>query len=239
MSSNPALSGSHLDELGRRGTVVDRAAGDVLVRQGERGDHVFVVLSGTARIDLDGREVLPPVSAGECIGELAVLDSAPRAMTVTAATPMRLLSFEAPRFQAALEEVPGLRDHVTRALTRRLRSAHSSWAELAVDADVLLDALVTLQGSEEPASRAEAVRQAAALVRRVAEEHATASARLSVLTPAEARVAELVADGLSNAAIAERLFLSEHTVASHLKHAFTKLGCGSRVDLAATVLRSR
>lgn len=238
-SASLVLSEEHLAELGRRGAVVERREGEVLVRQGEHSDHVFVVLSGKARVELDGREVDPPVAAGECIGELAVLDARPRAATVTTVTPMRLLSFTSEEFAAALDEVPGLRDHVTRALTRRLREANSLWSQLAVDADVLLEAFVALQGSPEPADRASAVREAAALVRRVADEHATAAARISVLTPAETRVAELVADGLSNAAIAARLFLSEHTVASHLKHAFTKLGCTSRVALAVTVLQSR
>lgn len=233
------LSEDHLLELARRGTVTDIPEGAVLVRQGDRTDYVYVVLSGTACVQLDGRDVGPPVEAGECVGELAVLDAAPRAATVWACTPMQLLTFTAEAFAAALDEVPGLRQHVTRALTRRLRGVSSSWSQLAVDADVLLEAFVALQGSTEPHDRARAVEQAAALVRRVADDHETASAQLSVLTPAETRVAELVAEGLSNAAIAARLFVSEHTVASHLKHAFTKLGCTSRVALAATVLKSR
>ena len=46
------------------------------------------------------------------------------------------------------------------------------------------------------------------------------------LSPREREVAELVADGLSNAAIAERLVVSVRTVTSHLDHAYTKLGSG-------------
>ncbi|WP_170183715.1 ATP-binding protein [Pseudonocardia hydrocarbonoxydans] len=53
-----------------------------------------------------------------------------------------------------------------------------------------------------------------------------------VLTPREREVAELVTDGLSNAAIAERLVVSVRTVTSHLDHVYTKLGIGSRTELA-------
>jgi pimeloyl-ACP methyl ester carboxylesterase/DNA-binding CsgD family transcriptional regulator len=57
------------------------------------------------------------------------------------------------------------------------------------------------------------------------------------LTEAERGVAALVAEGLSNPAIASRLFVSRHTVESHLKHAYAKLGVSSRVELAALALR--
>jgi pimeloyl-ACP methyl ester carboxylesterase/DNA-binding CsgD family transcriptional regulator len=57
------------------------------------------------------------------------------------------------------------------------------------------------------------------------------------LTEAERITAVLVAEGLSNPAIASRLFVSRHTVESHLKHAYAKLGVSSRVELAALTLR--
>lgn len=56
------------------------------------------------------------------------------------------------------------------------------------------------------------------------------------LTEAELRVVRLVAQGLSNRATAERLFLSPHTVDTHLRHAFAKLGLSSRVELTRQVL---
>jgi pimeloyl-ACP methyl ester carboxylesterase/DNA-binding CsgD family transcriptional regulator len=57
------------------------------------------------------------------------------------------------------------------------------------------------------------------------------------LTEAERSVAVLVAEGLSNPAIASRLFVSRHTVESHLKHAYAKLGISSRVELAGLARR--
>jgi pimeloyl-ACP methyl ester carboxylesterase/DNA-binding CsgD family transcriptional regulator len=57
------------------------------------------------------------------------------------------------------------------------------------------------------------------------------------LTSAERVVSMLAAEGLSNPAIAGRLFISRHTVEAHLKHVFVKLGIGSRVELAGIALR--
>jgi predicted ATPase/DNA-binding CsgD family transcriptional regulator len=57
------------------------------------------------------------------------------------------------------------------------------------------------------------------------------------LTPTELRVARAVADGLSNPQIAERMFISRRTVATHLTSIFRKLGVSSRAELAAVAAR--
>jgi DNA-binding CsgD family transcriptional regulator len=51
------------------------------------------------------------------------------------------------------------------------------------------------------------------------------------LTPAERRVAALVAEGRTNREVAAALFVTERTVASHLSHVYTKLGVRSRTEL--------
>ncbi|WP_018684913.1 helix-turn-helix transcriptional regulator [Actinokineospora enzanensis] len=52
------------------------------------------------------------------------------------------------------------------------------------------------------------------------------------LTPTETRVAALVAQGLSNPAIADRLVLSRRTVTTHVSHILAKLGMASRTEIA-------
>jgi DNA-binding CsgD family transcriptional regulator len=55
------------------------------------------------------------------------------------------------------------------------------------------------------------------------------------LTDTELAVSQLVADGLTNAAVARRLYMSPHTVNTHLRHIFAKLGVSNRVALAGLV----
>lgn len=55
------------------------------------------------------------------------------------------------------------------------------------------------------------------------------------LTPSERRIVELAAAGQTNREIAQALFVTAKTVETHLGHAYTKLGVGSRVELATAL----
>ena len=57
------------------------------------------------------------------------------------------------------------------------------------------------------------------------------------LTATERTLASIVGQGLTNKQAAARLFVSRHTVDSHLRHIFRKLGINSRVELAALVAK--
>jgi predicted ATPase/DNA-binding CsgD family transcriptional regulator len=57
------------------------------------------------------------------------------------------------------------------------------------------------------------------------------------LTPTEAKVAELVAAGLTNPQISERMFVSKATVKTHLAHIFSKLDVHTRAELSAEAVR--
>ena len=56
------------------------------------------------------------------------------------------------------------------------------------------------------------------------------------LSKREEEIARLVAEGLSNRQISERLSLSEHTIKNYLFRVFEKLGVGTRVELALYAL---
>jgi DNA-binding CsgD family transcriptional regulator len=70
--------------------------------------------------------------------------------------------------------------------------------------------------------------RARAELKRISGRAATPGA----LTPAEERVAALVAEGRTNREVAAALFLSERTVEGHLSRVFAKLGVRHRGEVA-------
>jgi DNA-binding CsgD family transcriptional regulator len=91
--------------------------------------------------------------------------------------------------------------------------------------------LCTDAGATWDASRLRARLRRHGVRRRLLGAHRPATGWAS-LTASELTVAQLVGQGLSNRDVAARLFVSPHTVSSHLRHVFTKLGVNSRVELA-------
>ena len=80
-------------------------------------------------------------------------------------------------------------------------------------------------------------RDAAAYARRARGERKRPHHGWASLTPTEQQVVALVAEGLTNPQIAERLLMGRATVKTHLEHIFTKLGIHTRAELAAEAVR--
>jgi len=57
------------------------------------------------------------------------------------------------------------------------------------------------------------------------------------LTPSEQRIVEMIVLGLNNKMIADRLYISENTVKSHLKNIFGKLGVNDRSQVVAVAYK--
>ncbi|MGH9187848.1 MAG: response regulator transcription factor [Acidimicrobiales bacterium] len=77
------------------------------------------------------------------------------------------------------------------------------------------------------------VDEAVAYARRARSERKRPSFGWDSLTPTELEVVRLVAQGLSNPAIGERMFITRGNKKTHLAHVFAKLGVTSRAELAA------
>jgi DNA-binding CsgD family transcriptional regulator len=152
-------------------------------------------------------------------------------------------------FTAAAEHVRGLVDGDARAL-RRGADAHTRPWDRASALEDAASALL-LHGDREAAQPV--LSDAVAEYRRIGARRDVARADLRArsrqqgrpvcgwesLTTAERRVAEHVARGLTNREVAQRMFLSRHTVDFHLRQAFRKAGVRSRVQLTRLVLEQQ
>ena len=61
--------------------------------------------------------------------------------------------------------------------------------------------------------------------------------RMEVLTPREREILQLLADGMSNVDVAAKLFISQETVKSHVRHILAKLEADTRTQAVAIALR--
>jgi DNA-binding NarL/FixJ family response regulator len=102
-------------------------------------------------------------------------------------------------------------------------------------------------GAEEIRQALEAVVRGEAAIDPAVQRHlvdalatggpATAGTLPDGLTPREAEVLSLIAEGLSNAEIADHLVVSEATVKSHINHLFTKIGARDRAQAVTYAYR--
>jgi DNA-binding NarL/FixJ family response regulator len=90
---------------------------------------------------------------------------------------------------------------------------------------------------QEHSRRFERVAARRAPVAEVIPMHAHAQIPEQAPTPRETEVLQLISDGLVNREIGERLFLSEETVKSHVRHILAKLQARSRAHAVAVGFR--
>jgi CRP/FNR family cyclic AMP-dependent transcriptional regulator len=120
-----ACSKRELARIAALTTEIEVPRGRVLMRQGNPGRECFVIEEGKATATMRGRKsrVMGP---GECFGEMALLHTAPRSATVTAASDMHLLVLNSREFSTLLDDVPSVARKVLAAVAERLRNAERS-----------------------------------------------------------------------------------------------------------------
>jgi DNA-binding CsgD family transcriptional regulator len=211
----------------------------------------------SAPTDPDGRAILPrfPFDIGDdvllarialatqddALAELALFASRRRAelnpgihsIAATSAHVRGLLE----RNHADLREAIALFEGTPRPLELGAALEDLGGELTATDGEVAIDvlsralALYTELGATWDAGRVRSRLRELGVRRRVVTNEPETSGWGS-LTTSELTVARLVAEGLTNREVAERLFVSPHTVNSHVRHVFSKLGINSRVELA-------
>jgi small-conductance mechanosensitive channel/CRP-like cAMP-binding protein len=96
------------------------AAGEAIVRQGDHGSSMFVVLKGAVRVVLEpsGQEVAS-IAAGGFFGEMSMLTGEPRSATVRAVSDVQALEIAADDMRRLAQATPGLIEHISKVVAAR------------------------------------------------------------------------------------------------------------------------
>lgn len=98
------------------------AKGEVIVKKGERGDTLYILLEGEAGVYFrDETNYQISMGAGEIFGELSIVDKQERTATIRALKETLLLEFNGDEFISLLKENATIAFSMARTLARRLR----------------------------------------------------------------------------------------------------------------------
>jgi len=108
--------------LAANGATRRPADGEVVIREGVMIDRLFVVLSGALGVTLANGETVATLGAGEVVGEIAFVDSAPPSATVAAMSRAVLLEIEKAKLQIKIDGDPGFAARFYKAIAVFLAS---------------------------------------------------------------------------------------------------------------------
>jgi CRP-like cAMP-binding protein len=109
-----------------KATRVTFKAGQNIVQNGRRTHGVYLLLKGTAQVQLPSYEIPPAIGAGEVCGELSFLDELPASADVVAQEAVETFYLDRPTLESLFELFPHLASRFYRSLAanlgRRLRN---------------------------------------------------------------------------------------------------------------------
>ena len=100
---------------------VDVEPGSDIIRQGEMGTAMYIIIDGRVRVHADGRDIAE-LRPREVFGELAALDPEPRAASVTAVEPTQLFKLSSAQLFELMSDHMGVTRGIVRVLCQRVRS---------------------------------------------------------------------------------------------------------------------
>jgi len=103
----------------------DYKAGDVIFKEGDAAQELFIIQSGEVEIRL-GNRVLEKLPQYSIFGEMALIDASPRSATAVAAGDVKLVPVGEKQFLFLISNTPHFALNVMRVMARRLRSANKS-----------------------------------------------------------------------------------------------------------------
>jgi CRP-like cAMP-binding protein len=116
------LPGEELAQIALITEEEQKPAGAEIIREGEVGESIYIVVDGRVQVAKGGRPVAE-LAEREVFGEMALLDPAPRSASVKALTEVTLLTIRREDFADIMAERHEIARGVIQVLTRRLRAA--------------------------------------------------------------------------------------------------------------------
>jgi CRP/FNR family cyclic AMP-dependent transcriptional regulator len=114
------LSKRYLNHLADAADEVAFIPGESIVRQGDLGETLFVMLEGQAKVVRGGRSVAK-LLPGQFFGELSAIDGGPRTASVVADTPVKALRVFRRTLADLLREEPNVTVRMLESMARRIR----------------------------------------------------------------------------------------------------------------------
>jgi CRP/FNR family cyclic AMP-dependent transcriptional regulator len=110
----------YVSMLAGSGEAEEFPAGTTVFSEGEPGDRLYVVRSGSVALSAHGT-TLESVCENELFGEMALIDLEPRSATAVAETDCELVAIDKRRFWFLVQETPYFAEIVMRTMADRLR----------------------------------------------------------------------------------------------------------------------
>src|SRR5262245_5141399 len=124
------LPEEELDRILAQLDVVNLKSGEILFHEGDRGEHMYIVVSGDLEIlmapNTDNELILNRVRQGEYIGEMSLVTGAPRTASVRAHGDVSLLCMSRTQLLDLLHEHPQLASTMVNVLSQRLDNTNTS-----------------------------------------------------------------------------------------------------------------
>ncbi len=111
-------------KLAAYGSVRKFMPGEKIVREGDSGDEMFIILQGKVSIEV-GDIIVGEMESGDFFGEMSLIDNAPRSATVTAQEITLLFAINDKNFERIIAWEPTIAIRIMKSLSKRVRELNT------------------------------------------------------------------------------------------------------------------
>lgn len=135
------------ESLAQLGTARDLTDDTLIIEEGQPGESVYILASGSVRVEKGTiekqQEMLASLEEGECFGEMALIDREPRSASVRASGDVKVISFRCTDLEAFFSSRPAahtiILSNLARILSLRLRRVNESFIQNIYDSVIVID----------------------------------------------------------------------------------------------------